>query len=177
MKRFIAILAFLAMLLSCNPNLTTEVKNNSSYPVTAVISGGKTLTLPPGKSDEIDRGDTVRSFTADPPRVSLRAVGDDYEFYDTDEIDLKILVLNNLTGSNDVRLYTSGTTDDYTGSPILADPIIILSGTTTFPVTAYKIFTTTPALRAVVVSGTDEYPVSVDYVYNAQTNTMFVTIR
>jgi hypothetical protein len=164
MKRFIVILAVLAALLSCNPNLTIEVRNSSSYPVKAVISGGKILTLSPGESDEIDRRDTVRSFTADPLRVSMRTAGDDYEFYDTPPITLMIYNTFNVG----VTLYHSGSIGDPPDGPI---SISAMS-----EVNSYEIYTTTPMLRAVVVSGTNEYPVSVNYVYDAP-DTMLVTIH
>jgi hypothetical protein len=182
MKRFIVILAVFAALLSCNPNLTTEVSNNSSYTVTAVISGGKTLTLPQGRSDEIDRGDTIRSFTADLPRVSLRAAGDDYEFYNTPAIDLDIYNLaQSLTGANNVNLSTSGSTDKFTDP---ADPDTFteedpITFTGQSPPGEYKIYTTTPTLKATVTETASgkNYPLSVSYDYDPSTDTMFVTIR
>jgi hypothetical protein len=190
MKKFIAVLTVLAALLSCKADYTIEVRNNSSYAVTAIISAEKTLDLPSGKSEEIDRWESIKSFTANPPRASMRMSGDDYEFYDTPVIDLNIYNLaHSLTSPNKVYLYTSGSTDEYTDpvSPVPEDPITFTGSSPSSP---YKIYTTTPTLRAVVVvpdtssppepdpdPAPGEYPLIVDYSYDPEANTMFVTIR
>jgi hypothetical protein len=145
------------------------VTNNSSYTVSAVMASGGTLTLPPGKSEEIDRWDTVKSFTATPARASLKAAGDDWEFYDTPQINLAIANLLSSTG-NTVNLYTSGCTDNSSG--VSTDPISFTSATET----AHKIFATTPTLRATVTISGDEYPLHVAYEYNPAINIVRVTI-
>jgi hypothetical protein len=103
--------------------------------------------------------------------------GDDYEFYNTDPIELKIVNLAQ-TGTDDVKLNTSGSVDNVTDpdpeNHAPEDPIIFTGQS---PSGSYAIYTTSPALSATVTVSNDDFPLFVTYAYDADTNKLLVTIR
>jgi hypothetical protein len=164
----ICLVAVLAVCLSCKQDYTSTVTNNSECTVKAVISSGETLTLSPGKSDEIERGDYVREFTATPARASMRMAGDDYEFYDTPPIDL---VIYN-TRSEPVTLYHF---ESIGNPPESESPISITADSKN---DTYKIYNAEPDLsasRSKTVGG-DTIEVPVYVMYELKDDTMTVII-
>jgi hypothetical protein len=176
MKKALLIAAVVfAVCSSCEQDYTSTVTNNSGQDVSAVLSSGETLVLPKGKSDEIDRWDSIRDYYPR-ERVSLKTVENDYEFYNTDPIALEIHnLIHSYTTPNDVKLYTEGTFDNYTNNP--PESVKFISFSSPSPADTFKIFTTTPDLRATVEISGDEYPLIVSYAYDPDDNTIRVTIR
>jgi hypothetical protein len=103
----------------------------------------------------------------------MRILTDGYEFYHTPPIALSI---TNLSPTHAAKLYSSGCIDDYTdpSSPAPAEPVQVGADTTT---DVYKIYTTTPTLRAVAVANGSEPPLLVTYEYDRAAVKIYVTIR
>jgi hypothetical protein len=168
MKRLIAILAVITALSSCGQEYKSTVTNNSACIISAEITDGTTRSLDSGQSDEIDKWERVRSFTAEPKRASMRMSGDDYEFYDTPAIEL--VIYNTLDVK--VTLYHF----ESIGNPP-EDPILPIDADSKDE--SYEIYSTSPKLsasRSQMVGGGDTIEVPVNVKYELQDNKMIVTI-
>jgi hypothetical protein len=121
-----------------------------------VITNGVTLSLSPAQSVTIGGWESIKSFY--PAVVSMRRGPGICEFSDVlPPIDLEIV---NTFAAYTVKLYTQGSTTNSPSHPSsITDPISISSGVTDV---GHYIYTTSPNLRAVVVSGT-ELPAAVQY--------------
>jgi hypothetical protein len=156
-----------ALLVSCENELGSII-NNSGYTISVKTTKDRQFTLSPGESIGITYyREYIESFSATPPRVSMKEVGNNVEFYNTLKIGL--YVYN--TKDKPVELYAQDCIGD---GPEPANIAGDFTGDTTL-----GIYNSNPVFTAFFVDSESgiKYPATVTYIYNPQNNLMTATIR
>jgi hypothetical protein len=162
---FIGIFSIFMLAVSCKHEYGSII-NDSSYTVSGETARGRKFTLSPGASEVItDYYESIETFSAVPPRVSLKKEGDNLVFYNTSAINF--YVYN--TTDKSVELYSQNCIGD--GS----EPVNIAGNYAGNPV--LNIYNLQPVFTAFFVISGIKYPATVIYTYDWLNNLMTATIQ